>query len=1390
MAPVIDEPVEDQQLDATGPEPTEEPDRLAEPVDGEQPPRLAFPVIGMGASAGGLEAYSDFFKAMAPDSGMAFVLIQHLPPERESMMAEILAKRTEMPVREVVDGVEVEANHVYVIRPGHTLTIKDGRLHLGEPLEKPGHRRPVDDFFRSLAEEQRERAVCVIMSGMGSNGTAGAQAIKAVGGVCIAQEPESAKFPSMPRALIDSGLADFVLRPPDVSDFLLRYSTHPYVRGRVPATLPRSERQHLQEVFAILRTRTRHSFDGYKKPTVLRRIQRRMGLHQVHELAEYVRLLRQSTIEVSALADDLMIHVTGFFRDADAWQALYQRVVVPLAADRDSDASIRAWVTACSSGEEAYTLAMLLVEAMEAAGKQFDIKVFATDTADRTLSQARGGVYPGGIEGEITPERLQRFFDKDDSSYRVKQELRELVVFAPQNVLQDPPFSRLDICTCRNLLIYLEPEMQRRVLALLHFGIREGGALFLGNSETVAGTDELFEPLDKRWRIFRRVGPTRHGSVDFVLPPAAVPPGLEREYAELRTLPWVSIAQVANKALLQRYTPPSVVVDRQLRIVYFHGSTERFLSQPAGEPTRELLSLARDGVRGAVRAALHQAMTQNERVTVRDGLVESEAGNMRIEVTVAPLDHRAAAGYFLVSFTQRPDIPVPPLEGAPREAADAQRLEDELRRVRDELQSAVEELQTSNEEMKASNEETTSINEELQSTNEELETSKEELQSLNEELTTVNAQLHTKMEELEATTSDLASLLSSTEIGVVFLDTQFCIRRFTPAVKDLFDLIPADVGRPLNDLARKFEDPELLDDARAVLDRLVPVEKEIQSESGKWYMRRVLPYRTGDHRIGGVVVTFVDISRRRQAERDLQQSHARLQAVLDQMPAAVILAEPSGRITFINKAVERVLGYAEPLAPGADGYRGWPFLRLDCRPYAPDETPLARAIQHGETVVGELMCFRRPDSSQVYVSVNAAPIRDAAGNVMAGVLACTDMTEQRRAAEVLHEAKEAAEAANHAKDRFLAMVSHELRTPLSAIALWTKVLSSKGTSPEQFEEAVHGIEHGIQAQKRLIEDLIDTARIATGKFRLDLQPLELSPIVAQAIHDVRPTAQAKGIAIHEQLATGVGVVLADADRLDQVVSNLLANAVKFTPPKGDVTVRLSQLDHHFEIQVADTGQGIAPELLPHVFAPFRQSELSNTRRSAAGLGLGLAIAKQIVEMHGGSIDVASPGLGQGTTATVTLPLVDRADPMPAVRRGPQAAAESSFGDRLPGLKILVVEDDDANRKAAATLLRGAGALVVAVETAELALAEWEKSRPDVMIADIGLPGMDGYALLREIRRREAEAQQPPLPAIALTALSGDRDREAARSAGYERLLGKPPDSEQIIQAMEQLRNRR
>jgi two-component system CheB/CheR fusion protein len=983
-----------------------EPDRddLAAPVDFVSRANLPFTVVGIGASAGGLAALQLFFSAASATSGMAFVVILHLPPDHPSLLAEIIARYTTMPVDQIENGMAIERDHVYVIRPGHTITLADGRLHLGETVEARGHRRPVDDFFRSLAREQHEKAVAVVLSGMGTNGTAGAQAIKAAGGLCIAQNPDLAEFPSMPRSLIHAGYADQVLAPEEMPALLQRFSQHPYLeldsKGQLRAAQAlERQRRELQEIVSLVHARTGNDFGSYKPPTVLRRIQRRMGLIGAQDLGAYIDYLKQHALEPASLANDLMINVTGFFRDPDAWEAFRTAVVRPLVEKRSNQSPIRAWVTACASGEEAYSLAILIAEEAARAQQTIDVKIFATDTSDRSLSLARAGIYPAGIEADFTPERLERFFERDDSSYRVRKELRQQLVFAPQDVLRDPPFSRVDIVTCRNLLIYLAPDAQRRALTLMHFALCDGGHLFLGNAETLGHAEHLFEVVSKRWRIYRRTGPGQHQFGDLATlrqPELRALPGLASSISIARPSSAVSI----QTALLDEFGPPTAVVDANERVVYFHGNAEPFLMHPSGEATQSLLDLVRAPLRPAVRSALRQAILQKRAVMHEQPLASDSGGVIRI--TAAPLRPSRAPSHFRVSFEQAAatTLAPPTPEHFPLRGAD-EALEEEVRSLRRELQSSVEAFEATNEELKASHEEVTSINEELQSTNEELETGKEELQSLNEELTTVNTQLQAKLFELEALTNDLDNLLSSTDIAVLFLDPQLNVRRYTPAIEDLLTLIPADIGRPVAHLAQKFTGSDLTADAAKVLMHLIPTESEVCSHSGRWYLRRTLLYRSENQRVGGVVVTFVEITARKRAEAALAATQQRLQAAIEQMPHAVLMAEaPSGKLLLANRQAATLFHQPFPLPyvgqPWAAIYAAFQGFHADGRPYEAADWPLARALANGEVVLDEELDFRRNDGTGGTLSMSTTPVRDAAGEVMAVVATFWDITERKR----------------------------------------------------------------------------------------------------------------------------------------------------------------------------------------------------------------------------------------------------------------------------------------------------------------------------------------------------------------------------------------------------------
>jgi two-component system CheB/CheR fusion protein len=864
-----------------------------------------FPIVGIGSSAGGLEALEKLLGAMPADAGVALVVVAHLDPTQESHLRELLSRDTKMPVVEVGEKTQVEPGHVYVIAPDQYLTLEDGVLHPSKPGEPRGQRRAVDVFLRSLAEDQRERAIGIVLSGTGTDGTQGLRAIKSEGGITLAQDPETADFGGMPQSAIATGGADLVLAPEKMAEALLDLVRHPYLRRPAEVEKPPEVNGELTVVLSLVRAGTKQDFRCYKRTTLLRRIHRRMGLRQIVGLDDYIERLRNDPGELAALARDLTINVSGFFRDPEAWKVLDQKVIAPLVEERPADASIRVWVPGCATGEEAYSIAMLIVERAAAVQKSFDLKIFATDVSEHVLPVARAGLYPASIAQDIGKERLERFFDREDDSYRIKGELRDAITLAPQNLMQDPPFSRLDVVTCRNLLIYLEPEIQKKLLGLFHFALREGGHLFLGPAETAAARASLFQPISKKWRIYLRLGPTRHDVTQFpLLKPSQDPNEAASAPAAPPAAPRARASTLFERALLEQYAPAAVLIDHRFNVPAFHGPTGDYLQQPGGEPTTNLLALARERLQAPLRAAVRKAIHDDQEVTV-DARVRRGGSLHPVRLVVRPLRPPAADGMLTVSFLEREPGP----QGNPTAAAEERlpqtQLEAELNATREELRLFVEQTETSNEELQASNEEIRSMNEELQASNEELETSREELQSLNEELHTVNSQLQVKVRELETRTADLNNLLNSTEIATLFLDADLRIRWFTPAMKGLLDFLPADIGRPVSHFARRFLGGDLAEDAKEVLQRLVPRMSEVAGDSDRTYIRNVLPYRTEDNRIDGVVVTFTEITERKHREQEVQAAREFAESIVNTVRVPLLVLTPDLRVRSANPAFYR-----------------------------------------------------------------------------------------------------------------------------------------------------------------------------------------------------------------------------------------------------------------------------------------------------------------------------------------------------------------------------------------------------------------------------------------------------------------------------------------------------
>jgi two-component system, chemotaxis family, CheB/CheR fusion protein len=1372
-------------------------------------------VVAVGASSGGLEPLQQLLSHVPAETGVAFVVLQHLGRDHRSMLAELLAKHAAMPVLEVKDGLRPEADHVYVIASGALLTIDGGAFRLDARIEA-GERTAIDTFFRSLALDRGERAVGILLSGAGHDGTAGLRAIKERGGLTLAQVPETARSDSMPRGAIEAGLVDEVLPPEEMSRVLLEHAAYRRRLDREgPAALEERLRGRLREICDLVERHTGNDFASYKEGTLLRRVRRRLQVRHVADVEDYVRLLDGDAAEAQALVKDLLIGVTRFFRDPDAFESLARQVVPRIAASA-ADAPIRAWVAGCASGEEAYSIGILLREHLHRIRSKRPVQIFATDLDSEMLEDARRGRYPATILEQVGPERLARFFVREGHAYRVSDELRESCIFSRHSLIRDPPFSRLDLVSCRNVLIYLGADLQRRLLPLLHHALRPGGFLFLGPSEGIAHDPELFEAVDKKNRIFRKKESATRPMIEFPLgarsPAAALaPPRTPDATPPPMPTPREKLTAAFERLVLEEYSFPCAVVDERGDIALVAGPVARLLQLPAGAPTSNLL----DGLRGSlaleVRAALRTAAQSGKRV-VREGVpADVDDAPRRLRLVVRPMPAAGPAQHlFLVVFQERSSGPE---TAAPDDAAAAptlesravQELEDELRSTRAQLKTTAEELEALNEEFRSSNEELLSTNEELQSANEEMQTSKEELQSVNEELETVNAELRQKVEELAGANSDLQNLFASTDIATVFLDAELRIARFTPAAAGLFHLRASDVGRPMHDLAPRFADQDVVASAREVLRTLIPVERHVRAAGrDSWFMLRMLPYRTVENVIAGVVITLADVSPLKRAEEALRASGQQRQLALDAARLGWWHYDPATRVATFDQRYTEIFGVSGHERPNDeilkllhpdDLPRVWAAVEAaldprDPRPYSiqyrvnrPDgaqrwveahgmavfggegparhatsfvgtvddvterraaEDALARsreglslladasvAVMGKNDIQGMLQAIAQAAlaltgariatcghgfvSGQLVVGGSArvpgapacppgdmfqlerggvhmalaegaesirftdqelrahprwwglpeehAPMRGLLGVPMLarnaranGMILVTDKEGGEFTVEdesllkqlatvaslaLQHvEARISLEEADRRKDEFLAMLSHELRNPLAPIRNSLYILDRAAPGGEQARRAQSVIDRQVVHMTRLVDDLLDVTRISRGKIQLQREPVDLVEVVRRAVEDQRAAFTASDLDLVVTLPERPVRVNADRTRITQAVGNVLQNAWKFTPPGGKVTISVAANESLGQAvaRVADTGIGIAPEMLPRVFEPFTQADTS-LDRSKGGLGLGLTVAKGVVEMHGGTVGVKSEGLGKGAEFTLRLPLL-------------------------------------------------------------------------------------------------------------------------------------------------------
>ena len=1359
-----------------------------------------FPVVGVGASAGGLEALGQLLRNLPVDTGMAFVLVQHLAPAHESILSSILARETRMPVREANEGMALRPNHVYVIPPGQDLVLRDGHLALQPRTMTEGRHMPVDLFLRTLADVQGSQSVAVVLSGTGTDGTLGCKAVKSAGGISFAQDPGSARYDGMPRSAIAAGCVDLVLPPEEIARELQRLSKHDYLRPSPEPESPpppeESGRDAFRRILTLLRKHTGTDFSTYRKPTLMRRTRRRMTLRRVETLDEYASRLEGDRAEIDALQHDFLINVTTFFRDPGAFEVLSRDVLPRILQDRTGDAPVRVWVPACATGEEAYSIAICLLEAAARLGTTAAVQLFGTDLSAVAIEKARAGRYVESIAADVSPARLSRFFVKVDGHYLISKAVRDVCVFAEHNIIRDPPFSRMDLVSCRNVLIYLEPAEQKRVLAAFHYALKPSGILVLGSSEA-ASVPGLFEILDRDNRVYAK-------SVATGVSTAMIAPLLEGApspvpSAEEETAQRSGLQKEADRLTLLRYGPPGVLVNDNLDIIHFRGNTAPYLQHDVGESSLNLMKMLPKESLGPTREALKEARAQNAvaRREVRAFAGGKAPRRLLIQVMPVRIPPPSRGRCFLVLFEEQREVrpvrakDVMPYPRRPGGTKRMNELEHELSSTRQYQQALLEEQEAANEELQSAHEEVLSSNEELQSINEELETAKEELQSANEELSTLNQELQNRNDELSRATDDMSNLLAALDVPIVMLGLDLQVRRFTPAAARLFNLIPGDLGRPLGDLRGSIGMSELEPEIRAALDTLATQTKDLMDRDGRWYSLRVRPYKTQGNRIEGVVMMFLDIDELKKGADRLQRARAYAEAIVD-VSSPLLVLNSRLRVERASRSYCDMFGATpeqvedQPLSDLQGGLWDVPFLKRQLADLLAGQAEMNDLALEGEV----------PGRGRRALRVNARRVILDATEPARILLSIYDQTAEARAAQereslLVQEESTArqAVATSRLKDEFIATVSHELRGPLNAMAGWVHVLGSGNLDASTMTRGLAALERAVKAQTRLIEDLLDMSRIISGKLRLAHRFIDLAEVTRAAIETAGPAAEAKSIRL-ELLSGGEPLfVLGDPDRLQQVVWNLVSNAVKFTPRDGRVEVELMRQGTSTQLRVTDNGQGISAEFLPHIFEPFRQAD-SSPARSHQGLGLGLAISRHLVESHGGVIRAYSEGAGRGTTMTVLLPVPPLAADVTDEGRAEGAPAPvAPDASLLGGVRILVVEDEADSREILDDLLRAWGAEVTTAASGPEALVALNVSTPDVLVSDVGMPGMDGYELLREVRQR-GDGEGGRVPAVALTAYADAESRRLALEAGFEEHVAKPAEPKVLLAAVARLVGRR
>ncbi len=1307
-------------------------------------------IAGIGASAGGLEALEQFFRSVSGDTDVAYVVVQHLSPEQPSMMDHLLKRYTALPVQQATHELRVLPGNVYLIPPGKDMIIADGKLLIADRSAQNGLSLPIDQFFRSLAQDRGRNSIGVILSGTGSDGSRGICEIHAAGGLVLVQDSTTAKFDGMPIAAIETDVVDDILLAEEMDHRIGKFVERTASDAEVTLenVTSASSEANIKTIFRLLRNKYGIDFSPYKSGTVTRRIERRLMLNQVYDLATYAESLSTDAAELDKLYRDLLIGVTRFFRDPEGFDLIHQNVIKPMIENADPRNELRFWIAGTGTGQEAYSLAMQISEELESLPHVVPTRIFATDVHNRSLEFAARGIYSEDDLRDVSNDRIAKFFVKRRDGYQISPHLRKMIVFAPHNIIRDAPFTSMDFISCRNLLIYLQNEAQKKALSLFHFALKVGGTLWLGPSETPGELGREFDVEHEHWRIFRKRRDVRILAGDRT----AIKTSSATHHANFtsqNTRGVIAHQLETYDRLLEEFMPPSILVTDSRDLLHTFSGASRYLMHKDGRPSSDVVENVHTDLKVPILTALQRSI-KDQAPVVHAGISCAALGNEVLKLIVRPFFNRTAnRNEFLIIFEtqQSTGISEPEefssinLQGISREQIQA--LESELQYAKESLQATIEELETTNEELQASNEELLASNEELQSTN-------EELNSVNEELYTVNMEHQRKIAELTELTDDMENLLNSTEVDTVFLDREFRIRKFTPGIAKTFNLIPQDVGRRIDSFTHNVRNLALLDALERVLRSEEALELEVDDAKDEWYLLRILPYFSKSV-VEGVVMTLINITSLKNAELRLTE----LSEIVQQSSDAIIRIDLDGTIRTWNRGATELLGYPESSIIG----KHFSLLMPDSS--APSVDLLLSEVAQGNPVNDHRMRWRSREGKTLDISLHVSPIQDVSKTVRGASAIARDISELKKAELKIREAV-------RRRDQFLAMLSHELRNPFAAILNANSLLKEEGIDKPTTDEAREVVEHQLQHVSRLLDDLLDVARITNDKLVLHTEVIDISKLVLDVIDCIQHQLEVNDQQLELNQSDVPLFVEGDIGRLQQAQVNLLINASKYSPPGSTIRYSISRDGGEVVVSVGDSGDGIPPEIADQIFEPFVQAE-QTIDRSQGGMGLGLSLVRMIVEAHAGQVSAESLGTGLGSEFTIRLPLTSAPPSNP-----------KSHSFQIPsGTRLLLIEDSDGIRRMLARSLELKGFNVQSASNGVEGLTRFEEFHPHVAIVDIGLPDIDGYELARRVRNNHVSSTL----LVAVTGYGQDEDRRKALDAGFDMHLVKPIDPTELASAI-------